>query len=109
MQIVYILNQIEYPLHILIKKRTALNDSQLWKSTGYLLRYVILYVDYRSESVSSVWAVRSMAFFYFYENSALICCIFQSHSALSKYRKAAMKFVFRFSFFFNLNGVTLCN
>ena len=22
-------------------------------------------------------------FFYFYENSALICCIFQSHSALS--------------------------
>ena len=37
--------------------------------------------------------------FYFYENSALICCIFQSHSALSKYRKTAMKFVFRFSFF----------
>ena len=58
------MNQMEYPLHILIKKRTALNDAQLWKSTGYLLPYVILYVGYRSESVSSVWAVRSMAFFF---------------------------------------------
>ena len=36
---------------------------------------------------------------YFCENSPIICCIFQSHSALSKYRKAAIKFVFRFSFF----------
>ena len=41
-----------------------------------------------------------MAFLYFYENSLLIYCIFQSHSALSKYRKAAMKFVFMFSFFY---------
>ena len=31
-----------------------------------------------------------MAFLYFYENSLLICCIFQSHSALSKYWKAAI-------------------
>ena len=45
--------------------------------------------------------VRSMAFLYFDENSPLICYIFQSHYALSKYRKAAMKLVFRFSFFFN--------
>ena len=36
---------------------------------------------------------------YFCENSPLICCIFQSHFALSLYRKAVMKFVFRFSFF----------
>ena len=43
--------------------------------------------------------VRSLAFLYFDENSPLICCILQSHSALSKYRKAAMKFVIRFSFF----------
>ena len=49
-----------------------------------------------------------MAFLYFYENSHLICCIFQSHFALSKYRKTAMKFVFRFSFYY-LTGVTLCN
>ena len=84
----------------LIKMRTAnLNDAQLWKSTGYKLGYVILYVDIWSESVSSVWAVRSMAFLYFYENSPLICCIFQLHSALSKFRKAAMEFVFRLSFF----------
>ena len=69
---------------------------------------VILYVVIRSESVISVWAVRSMAFLYFYENSHLICCIFQSHFALSKYRKTAMKFVFRFSFYY-LTGVTLCN
>ena len=72
------------------------------------MRYVTFYVDIRSESVSSVWAVRSMAFLYFYENSPLIFCIFQSYSALSKYRKAAMKFVFRFSFIY-LTGVTLCN
>ena len=58
------MNQMEYPLNTLIKERTAnLNDAQLWKSTGYYLRYVILFVDIRSESVSSVWAVRhSMAF-----------------------------------------------
>ena len=51
---------------------------------------------------------RSIAFLYFDDNSSLICCIFKSHSALSKYWKAAMKFVFRFSFFY-LTGVTLCN
>ena len=45
------MNQMQYPLHIFIKKRTAnLNDAQL----GHYLRYVILYLDIRSESVSSV-------------------------------------------------------
>ena len=48
-----------------------------------------------------------MAFLYLYENSPLICCIFQSHSVLSKYMKAAMEFVFRLSFFY-LTDVTLC-
>ena len=38
--------------------------------------------------------------FYFYENSPFICFIFQSHSALSKYRKAAIKFVSGFHFFY---------
>ena len=65
------------------------------------MRYVISYVDIRSESVRSVCAVRSMAKLYFNKNSPHICCIFQSHSALSKYRKAAMKFRFKvFIFFF---------
>ena len=64
---------------------------------------LLLWVDILSESVSSVWAVRSMEFLYSYENSPLIYCIFQSHSALSKYRKAAMEFVFRLSFLAHLS------
>ena len=67
-----------------------------------------MYVDIWLESVSSVWAVRSMTFLYFYENSPFISCIFQSHSVLSKYRKAAMEFVSSFHFF-NLTDVILCN
>ena len=32
------------PSYLIKMRTTNLNDAQLWKSTGYLLRYVILYV-----------------------------------------------------------------
>ena len=62
------------------------------------LRHIIRRLSFRIRKLCVGGSL--YGFFYFYENSALICCIFQSHSALSKYRKAAMKFVFRFSCFF---------
>ena len=97
---------MHYPLHISSKTRKAhFNDAQLYFTTGYntYLCYVIFYAHTRSD----MDGVRSLAFKYFYEKSSLIlvCFIFQS---LSKYRKAALKFVFRF-LLVSLTGVTLCN
>ena len=60
-----------------------------------MLRHIIRTYSVRI-SKPCMDGVRSMAFEYSYENSSLICFIFQS---LSKYRKVALKFVFSFLLF----------
>ena len=71
----------------------------------YLTRNCTVYVNKIYVLFCSMDGVHSMAFEYSYEKSSLICFIYQS---LSKYRKIALKFVFRF-LLFSLTGVTLCN
>ena len=52
----YIMNQMYYPLHILIKTRAAsFNDAQFYFT--YKLLHLVMLRHIRSESVSPVWMV----------------------------------------------------
>ena len=76
------MNQMQYPLHILIKTRKAhFNDAQLYFTTGYYiyLCYVILYAHIRSESVKLVWMMSALWHFIISTRSHHSYALYSNH------------------------------
>ena len=91
------MNQMEYPIHILNQKE----NSKLKRCSTLEIHRLLVALRHIIRGCSVIISTLCMGGSLcgiFYKNSPLICCIFQSHSALSKYKKAAMKFVSGFLF-----------